>query len=80
MTINLVNNGLAPHNVHIASVDDTYDVDFCEVGGDESCSDPALMMAGDEGTITFTFDEPGTWNFRCDFHPVLMTGQIVVVE
>jgi mono/diheme cytochrome c family protein/plastocyanin len=80
VTIDLVNNGLAPHNMHIAGVDDTYDVDFCEVGGDEVCSDPALMMAGDEGTITFTFDEPGTLNFRCDFHPVLMTGQIVVIE
>ena len=80
VTINLVNNGLAPHNMHIAGFDDTYDAAFCEVGGEEPCSDPALMTAGDEGTITFTFDEPGTLNFRCDFHPVLMTGQIVVVE
>jgi plastocyanin/mono/diheme cytochrome c family protein len=78
VTINLVNNGLAIHNMHIAGSDDTYDDVFCEVGGDEPCSDPALMTAGDEGTITFTFDEPGTLNFRCDFHPVLMTGQIVV--
>ena len=80
VTIDLVNNGQAIHNMHIARADDTYDVDFCEVGGDEPCSEPALMAAGDEGTITFTFDEPGTFNFRCDFHPAIMTGQIVVVE
>ncbi len=80
VAIDLVNNGLAIHNMHVAGVDSTYDVSFCEVGGDEPCSDPALMVAGDEGTIAFQFDEPGTFNFRCDFHPLLMTGQIVVKE
>ncbi len=80
VTINLVNNGLAIHNMHIAGVDNTYDAVFCEVGDDEPCSDPNLMAGGDSGTIAFRFDEAGTFNFRCDFHPVLMTGQIVVVE
>jgi plastocyanin len=80
VAIDLVNNGLAIHNMHIAGVDDTYDAVFCEVGGDEPCSDPELMAGGDSGTIAFRFDEPGTFNFRCDFHPVLMTGQIVVKE
>ena len=80
VTIDLTNNGLAIHNMHIAGADDTYDVGFCEVGGDEPCSDPALMAAGDEATIVFTFDEAGTFDFRCDFHPAVMTGQIVVVE
>jgi plastocyanin/mono/diheme cytochrome c family protein len=80
VSINLVNNGLAIHNMHIAGVDDTYDAVFCEVGGDEVCSDPDLMAGGDTGTIAFRFDEAGTFDFRCDFHPVLMTGQIVVVE
>ena len=80
VTIDLVNNGLAIHNMHIAGVDDTYDVDFCEAGGDESCSDPSVMAGGDSGAIAFRFDEAGTFNFRCDFHPAVMTGQIVVVE
>ncbi len=80
VTIDLTNNGQAIHNMHIAGVDDTYDVDFCEVGADESCSDPSVMSGGDSGTIAFRFDEAGTFNFRCDFHPAVMTGQIVVVE
>jgi plastocyanin/mono/diheme cytochrome c family protein len=80
VTIDLTNNGQAIHNMHIAGVDDTYDVDFCEVGADESCSDPDRMTGGDTGTIAFRFDEAGTFNFRCDFHPAVMTGQIVVVE
>ena len=80
VSIDLTNNGLAIHNTHIAGVDNTYDAVFCEAGGDEPCSDPNIMAGGDSGTIAFQFDEPGTFNFRCDFHPVLMTGQIVVVE
>ena len=80
VTINLVNNGLAIHNMHIGGVDKAYEVDFCTVGGEEPCSDPLLMMAGDTGAITFRFDEPGTYDFRCDYHPLLMMGQIVVVE
>ena len=41
VTINLVNNGQAVHNMHVAGVDNTYDVDFCEVGADEPCLTPA---------------------------------------
>ena len=79
-TIRLVNNGQAVHNMHIAGVDDTYDVGVCQVRGDEPCSDPDTMTPGDEGTITFRFDQPGTFVFRCDFHPIQMTGQITVTE
>ncbi len=80
VTIGLVNNGLVPHNMHIAGVDNTYEATICEVGGDEPCSNPAAMQAGDTGTITFSFDQTGTFDFRCDFHPLPMIGQIVVVE
>ncbi len=80
VTINLTNNGQAIHNMHVAGVDNTYEAAICEAGGDEACSDPAAMSPDDTGTITFTFDEAGTFDFRCDFHPVVMTGQILVVE
>ncbi len=80
VTIDLVNNGVAIHNMHVAGVDNVYDVAFCNVGGDEPCSDPDVMASGDTGTMTFRFDQAGTFNFRCDFHPIEMTGQIVVTE
>ncbi len=80
VAINLVNNGLAIHNMHVAGVDNVFDVDFCKVGGDEACSDPDVMPSGDTGAITLSFDQAGTFNFRCDFHPTEMTGQIVVTE
>ena len=80
VTIDLVNNGLAIHNMHIDGTDETYGSTFCETGGEEPCSDPEVMPPGSEGQVTFPLDEPGTYFFRCDFHPVVMTGQIVVKE
>lgn len=72
VTVNLVNDGSAIHNMRIAGVDGEYDTD------DDFVSDPDLMQGGDEGTLVFTLDEAGTFEFRCDFHPVEMTGTISV--
>ena len=80
VTIDLTNNGLAIHNMHVDGTDETYGSTFCETGGEEPCSDPEVMPPGAEGKVTFQLDEPGTYFFRCDFHPVVMTGQIVVKE
>ncbi len=80
VTINLTNDGQAIHNMHIDGTDETYGSSFCETGGEEPCSDPDVMPPGAEGQVTFQLDEPGTYFFRCDFHPTEMTGQIVVVE
>ena len=78
ITIDLSNDGSAVHNLHIAGADNEYGEAFCETGGDEPCSDPNLFAGGDTGDITFSFDEPGTFVFRCDFHATLMTGTITV--
>ncbi len=78
ITIDLGNDGQAIHNLHIAGTDNEYGVNFCERGGEEPCSDPELFTSGDAGTITFSFDQPGTFIFRCDFHPIEMTGEIEV--
>lgn len=78
VTFDLVNNGQALHNLHFAGPDNIFDIALCETGGEEPCSDPAQMQGGDAGTITFQFDESGTFDFRCDFHPIEMTGTVVV--
>jgi plastocyanin len=78
ITIDLSNDGLAIHNMHIAGTDNEYGIAICETGGDEPCSDPGLFSPGDTGAITFTFDEAGSFVFRCDFHPVDMIGEIEV--
>lgn len=80
VTLNLVNIGTAVHNMHVAGTDNEYGDSPCQTGGEEPCSDPDTMTAGSEGTITFSFTEAGTFDFRCDFHAAQMTGTIVVAE
>jgi hypothetical protein len=69
-TIDLENTGQAIHNMRIAGADDEYNTD------DDFVSDPDLFAGGDTGSITFTLDEPGTYNYRCDFHPLEMVGTL----
>ena len=51
-----------------------------------SCDSPADASLWDSGTITdgstfqFTFEEPGTYLFRCNIHPNQMRGSVIVVE
>ena len=80
VTLDLVNNGVAVHNMHVDGSDGTYQVTFCEPGGEEACSDPKQMQGGESGTIALQFEQTGTFLFRCDFHPTEMTGTIEVVE
>ena len=70
MTFHLNNVGTLPHNMHVADGSGSYD------GG--TVSTPELLMGGDTGELTWTApSEPGvTLTFRCDVHPVDMTGTI----
>ena len=73
VTINLTNEGAAIHNMRFAGDDNKYDND------DDAVSDPALVTAGQEATLTFMApEEAGTYDYRCDFHPTDMLGEIEV--
>ena len=73
ITINLTNEGIAIHNMRFAGEDNQYDND------DDATSDPALVNGGADGVLTFTAPgEAGTYDYRCDFHPTDMKGQIEV--
>ena len=78
VTWDLANEGVAVHNLHFAGADNSYDVSFCESDGDEPCSDANILQGQETGTVSFQFDEPGTYEFRCDFHPTDMVGTVVV--
>src|SRR3990172_8850734 len=73
ITINLTNDGAAIHNMRFAGDDNAYDND------DDAVSDPALVTGGQEATLTFTApSKAGKYNYRCDFHPTDMLGEIEV--
>ena len=73
ITFNLTNDGTAIHNMRVAGADNEFNTD------DDAVSDPDLFQAGDSGTLTWTApEEPGTYDFLCDFHTTDMTGTITV--
>jgi plastocyanin len=70
---NLTNDGEATHNMRIAGADDRYNT------ADDAVSDPESFSGGVTGTLAWTApNEPGSFNFQCDFHPMAMTGDITV--
>jgi plastocyanin len=43
-----------------------------------STPDPPRARAGEGGQLVGQIDQPGTYRFRSDFHPVEMVGTITV--
>ena len=41
---------------------------------------PDLIPGGATGTLSFTVAQPGTYPYRCDFHPDQMKGEITVTQ
>ena len=77
VSVPLTNNGAAIHNVHVATADGSYPAAFCTVGGEAPCSDPARISGGGTGALNFNLPA-GDYPFRCDYHPVEMTGTLKV--
>ena len=77
VTFELTNEGSAIHNMHVAGGGE-YDTDFCAPSDDNPCSDPQQIRSGGSGSIAILIEEPGTYDFRCDFHANQMTGTIEV--
>jgi plastocyanin len=73
ITVKLENQGQNTHNMHIAGPDNEYDT-----GDDDFISEPDTFRAGQTGEIVFRIDQPGVYDFRCDFHATIMVGKITV--
>lgn len=81
VTFNLTNEGAAVHNMHIAQPDGNYSDDgVCELDGADPCSDPNAVTSGQTAVLEWEVSgESGTViPFRCDFHPVEMTGILTI--
>jgi plastocyanin len=65
----MTNNGDVSHNLRVSGVDRTYDTD----------DDFALLGAGpgEKDSLPVKIDQPGSYPFRCDFHPQ-QTGVLVL--
>ncbi|HEY5638677.1 MAG TPA: cupredoxin domain-containing protein [Dehalococcoidia bacterium] len=71
-TIDITNQGAAIHNLRIAGPDGEWNT------ADDTVSDPDLISGGGTGTVEFTPTLAGTYTFRCDIHPDVQGGVIVV--
>jgi len=74
ITIQLTNKGSQPHNMRVAGPDSQLDT------GDDVVSNPELVPGGATATLSFTLAQPGTYPYRCDFHPDQMKGEITVTQ
>jgi len=79
VTFDITNKGVATHNMHIAGDGNKFNDSFCNPGGKEPCSDPNIVGPGKTAKLAWTVPAtPGTVDFRCDFHPLEMTGKITI--
>ena len=72
VTLKVKNEGQAVHTVRLAGPDGRYETD------DDTQIDPPMIKPGETVALAWTAPtEPGTYNFRCDYHPE-ETGTITV--
>jgi plastocyanin len=67
---NLENTGEFVHNLRIAGPDGEYFTDDDIVSED--------VPPGETSDMVFTIDDPGSYEFQCDFHPETQTGTLTV--
>ena len=74
VTFNITNEGLSWHNMRVDGGDGEFG------NADDTLSDhEPRFVPGDTGSLVWTApDSPGEIQFRCDFHPDVMTGSISV--
>jgi nitrite reductase (NO-forming) len=69
----LTNEGQTPHNMRIAAANGNFE------GAGNVVSSPDLVTPGKQATLEWQApNSPGTFKFRCDFHPDQMVGTITV--
>lgn len=75
ITVNLINDGSAIHNMRFGGEDKTYN------NADDAVSDPDFVSPGKPAVLVFTAPEKaGTYVYQCDIHPTDMLGEIEVED
>lgn len=67
----VTNEGSVTHNLWLAGPDNEYETD------DDFGPQP-LILPGETGRLVVKMDEPGTYLFRCQIHPGVQTGTLIL--
>ena len=68
----VTNTGTQSHNMVVAGPDNEYDT------ADDFNPAPFAIKAGETGRVVVKIDDPGTYLFRCAFHPAIEFGTLVL--
>jgi plastocyanin len=68
----VTNTGTQSHNMVVAGPDNEYET------ADDFGPEPFAIKAGDTGRVVVKIDDPGTYLFRCAFHPTIEFGTLVL--
>jgi plastocyanin len=78
--INVKNDGHSAHNLVVAGLNGSFDPPSSWTTIDPNNSNnPQAILAGDTGTVAVKIDTPGTYQFRCSFHPTQQVGTLTIV-
>ena len=78
--INVKNDGHSAHNLVVAALSGSFDPPGSWTTTDPNNSNnPQAILAGDTGTVAVKIDTPGTYQFRCSFHPTQQVGTLTIV-
>ncbi len=72
VSVSIKNVGAAIHNLRVAGPDNKFDTP------DDLVTDLLAITAGQSGKVSLVLQKAGTYDYRCDFHPVDMKGQVTV--
>ena len=68
----VTNPGSVSHNLRLSGPDKQYGT------GDDFESDPFAIGPGETGRTVVKIESPGTYPFRCDIHPDVQLGTLIV--
>ncbi len=68
----VTNVGSVAHNLTFPGTDGEYDT------RDDWLVDPFTLQPGDTGRLVVQFPDPGSYQFRCSFHPLIHLGSLTL--
>ena len=74
--IELTNTGSLSHNLWVTGPDNRYD--SLEEPSEDDFGPINLITPGETGRLVVKIDEAGTYDFRCEIHPQVQTGTLVL--